>query len=161
MSVNRTCGGAQIDAKAGSALAPSPAMFFEQEPEARATVESDVRALIAEQPRAVLEAMIVEYASTKRSVESRIRRAREQLGEAVAEPALRLPAPADGAAGPSTAPLVVAPPPTPAAKAAADNKSAQMNSQDDKFYKARGDAPAAAAAAAAAATQANQEAAKK
>ena len=36
-------------------------MFFEQEPEARATVESDVRALIAEQPRAVLEAMIVEY----------------------------------------------------------------------------------------------------
>ena len=106
----------QIDAKAGSALAPSPAMFFEQEPEARATVESDVRALIAEQPRAVLETMIVEYASTKRSVESRIRRAREQLGEAVAEPALRLPAPspAAGAAGPSTAPLVVAPPPTPA-----------------------------------------------
>ena len=75
-------------------------MFFEQGPEQRATVESDVRALIAEQPRAVLEAMIVEYASTKRSVESRIRRAREQLGEAVAEPALRLPAPAAGAAGP-------------------------------------------------------------
>ena len=91
-------------------------MFFEQEPEARATVESDVRALLSEQPRAVLETMIVEYASTKRSVESRIRRAREQLGEAVAEPALRLPAPspAAGAAGPSTAPLVVAPPPTPA-----------------------------------------------
>ena len=36
------------------------------------------------------------------------------MGEAVAEPALRLPAPAAGAAGPSTAPLVVAPPPTPA-----------------------------------------------
>ena len=36
-------------------------MFFEQEPEARATVESDVRALIAEQPRAVLET-IREYA---------------------------------------------------------------------------------------------------
>jgi len=95
----------------------SPAMFFEQEPEQRATVESDVRALIAEQPRAVLETMIVEYASTKRSVESRIRRAREQLGEAVAEPAYRAlaaPAPAAGAAGPSTAPLVVATPPTPA-----------------------------------------------